>query len=156
LTNTKRLGRYHHPSNNNNDNSTSPLYSNDLASLYKNNNRKPLFDRDKPLFGQERTSLHKVLADAKKRIERSTKFINKIKSRQLAYDNRAKSIPENATIRKEYIKCKKANCYHDQHGPYYYAYWKDPESKKLKKKYIGDHMHNDKRSNNNSNSNQVL
>jgi hypothetical protein len=28
------------------------------------------------------------------------------------------------------------------HGPYYYAYayWKDPESKKLKKKYIGDHM----------------
>jgi hypothetical protein len=22
-------------------------------------------------------------------------------------------------------------------GPYYYAYWKDPELKKLKKKYIG-------------------
>lgn len=26
-------------------------------------------------------------------------------------------------------------------GPYYYAYWKDPETKKLKKKYIdGIHM----------------
>ncbi len=27
-----------------------------------------------------------------------------------------------------------------QRGPYYYAYWKGPQSKKLKKKYIGDHM----------------
>ena len=25
-----------------------------------------------------------------------------------------------------------------KHGPYYYAYWKNPESKKLKKKYIVD------------------
>ena len=80
MTNTKRLGRYHNPSNNNNDNSTFH-YILTSASLYKNNNRKPLFDRDKPLFGQQRTSLHKVLADAKKRIEKSTKFINKIKSR---------------------------------------------------------------------------
>ncbi len=27
-----------------------------------------------------------------------------------------------------------------KHGPYYYAYWKDTESKKLKKKYIGSRM----------------
>jgi hypothetical protein len=32
---------------------------------------------------------------------------------------------------------------------YYYAYWKDPESKKLKKKYIGDHMPKDKEYSNN-------
>ena len=80
-----------------------------------------------------------MLANANKVIEKSTKFINKIKSRQLACANRAKSIPENATIRKEYIKCGKEICQY-QHGPYYYAYWKDPESKKLKKKYIGDHI----------------
>jgi len=43
------------------------------------------------------------------------------------------------SIRKEYINCGKEICQH-KHGPYYYAYWKDPESKKLKKKYIGDHM----------------
>jgi tRNA(Ser,Leu) C12 N-acetylase TAN1 len=42
-----------------------------------------------------------VLANANKAIEKSTKFINKIKSRQLACANRAKSISENATIRKE-------------------------------------------------------
>jgi hypothetical protein len=49
--------------------------------------------------------------------------------------NRAKSIPKNATIRKEYVKCGKVLCYHGKHGSYYYAYWKDPETKKLKKKY---------------------
>ena len=57
----------------------------------------------------------------------------------MAYANRVESIPENATIRKEYIKCGKEIC-ELKHGPYYYAYWKDPESKKLKKKYIGDRM----------------
>jgi hypothetical protein len=66
------------------------------------------------------TSLQKVLANANKTTERATRFINKIKSRQVAYTNRAKSIPENATIRKEYIKCGKEICQH-QHGPYFYA-----------------------------------
>jgi predicted transcriptional regulator len=43
------------------------------------------------------------------------------------------------------------------HGPYYYAYWKDPESKKLKKKYIGDHMPKDKElSNDYRNDNNML
>jgi hypothetical protein len=146
LRNTKRLGRYHNLStntNNDNGNFSSPSYFNELASFYEENSRKPLLDWDKPLFGQKPTSLEKVLANAKKIIERSTKFLNKIKSIQLACDNRAKSIPENATIRKEYIKCGKELC-KQKHGPYYYAYRKDPESKKLKKKYIGDHVLKDK------------
>ena len=50
--------------------------------------------------------------------------------------NRAKSIPKNATIRKEYVKCGKVLGYHGKYGPYYYAYWKDSVTKKLKKKYI--------------------
>jgi hypothetical protein len=54
------------------------------------------------LFGHKRASLEKVLANANKAIEKSTKFINKIKSRQLTCANRAKSIPEKATIRKDY------------------------------------------------------
>jgi hypothetical protein len=89
--------------------------------------------------GRRTKSLRKVLEDANKTLEKSTKFLNKIKSRELACITRAKSIPENATIRKEYIKCGKELC-EQKHGPYYYAYWKDPESKKLKKKYIGDYM----------------
>jgi hypothetical protein len=112
-------------------------------------------DFNKPLFGNKHTSLQKLLENANKTTEKATKFLNKIKSRQLAYANRSKSIPKNATVRKEYIKCGKEIC-ELKHGPYYYAYWKDPESKKLKKKYIGDHMPKKEGSENISNNNQVL
>lgn len=101
------------------------------------------------------TSLQKLLANANKTTERANKFINQMKSRQLACANRAKPIPENATIRKEYIKCGKQIC-QQEHGPYYYASWKDPESKKLKKKYIGDHMPKNEELNNDCNNNQML
>ena len=66
--------------------------------------------------------------------------LTKLNQRNSLSINRAKLVPENATIRKEYIKCGKTPCYHGKHGPYYYAYWKDPETKKLKKKYIGTRM----------------
>ena len=162
LNNTKRLGRYHNPSinnnhstNNGNTNSNSRSYFNELASLYEENSRKSLFDWDKPLFGHKHTSLQKVLANANKTIEKSTKFLNKMKSKQLAYANRLNSVPDNATIRKEYIKCGKEMC-ELEHGPYYYAYCKDPETKKLKKKYIGDHMPKNEESNNDSNTNQII
>ena len=39
----------------------------------------------------------------------------------------------------EYVKCGKEIC-KQLHGPYYYAYWKDLESKMLKKKYIGTYL----------------
>ena len=127
------------------------LLINMLTSCYNKNCQKSFLNIDKPLFGHKQTSLQKILANANKAIERSTKFINKMKARQLACANRAKSISENATIRKEYVGCGKEMCQH-KHGPYYYAYWKDPESKKLKKKYIGDHMPKNEESSNNCNS----
>jgi hypothetical protein len=82
---------------------------------------------------------NQIIEDANKTLEKSTNFINKIKSRELACVTKAKSLPANATIRKEYIKCGKNIC-EELHGPYYYAYWKDPVVKKLKKKYIGTFM----------------
>ena len=45
------------------------------------------------------------------------------------------TVPTNATIRPEHVKCGKSLCLGCPHGPYYYAYWK--ENGKLKKKYIG-------------------
>jgi hypothetical protein len=98
-----------------------------------------LFCSNKPPSNHRRSALDRALLNATRRIEKSTKFINKIKSRQLACASRAKAIPQNATIRKEYIKCGKQMC-QIEHGPYYYAYWKDSQSKKLKKKCIGGHM----------------
>ena len=43
-------------------------------------------------------------------------------------------IPQNATIRQEYVKCGNPDC-QNAHGPYLYAYWK--ENKKLTKRYLG-------------------
>ena len=43
---------------------------------------------------------------------------NKEKSIKLACQSRSKSVPKNATIREEFVKCKKPNCYRQQHGPY--------------------------------------
>jgi hypothetical protein len=48
----------------------------------------------------------------------------------------SKSLPRNASIRKEYVKCEKRYCIGCKHGPYYYGYWRDKNGK-LKKKYIG-------------------
>jgi hypothetical protein len=76
LSNTKRLGRYHRylsTNNNNDDDSSSASYLNELVSLYKSNSRKSLVDWDKPIFGNSLTSLQKVLANANKTIEKSTK-----------------------------------------------------------------------------------
>ncbi len=82
LLETKRLGRYHnydHSINNNNDDSYPPHFS-DVAQLYKGISQKSLLDWNKPLF--EGNSLHKVFANANRTVEKSTKFINKIKSNQ--------------------------------------------------------------------------
>jgi hypothetical protein len=78
------------------------------------------------------------LLDARKTAEYAENFIKKHELIESPCANRAKSIPKNATIRKEYVNCKKPNCYRGAvHGPYYYAYWK--EGKKIKKKYIGQY-----------------
>ncbi len=110
----------------NKSNYSDPSYFDGLLSFYSSIGWKPM------TFRHRRTTFEKVIAHA----NNTAKFLNKIKSRELACNTRAKSIPENATIRKEYIKCGKELC-EELHGPYYYAYWKDPVLKRLKKKYIG-------------------
>jgi hypothetical protein len=79
------------------------------------------------------------MEEGNKLIARAQALDNKEKSIKLACQSRSKSVPKNATIRKEFVKCKKLNCYCQLHGPYYYAYWKDPETKRLKKRYIGSY-----------------
>jgi hypothetical protein len=86
-------------------------------------------------------SFEELMAEANRLIARVKALDNKERSKRLACQTRSKSIPKNATIRKEYVNCKKPDCYHKKHGPYYYAYWKDPITKKLKKKYIGRHYY---------------
>jgi hypothetical protein len=82
-------------------------------------------------------SFEELMAEGNRLVARVKALDNKEKSKKLTCQARARLIPKNATIRKEFVKCRKPTCYHKEHGPYYYAYWKDPITKKLKKKYIG-------------------
>jgi hypothetical protein len=96
LRDTKRLGRYCLTTKDNTD--RFPLYFQQLISFYKDN-----LGSDKPLlFKSRHDSLKKVLIRADRKIEKSTNFINKIKSREVSCVNRCKSIPENATMRRVY------------------------------------------------------
>lgn len=103
-----------------------------------------MFDWEKPLFDLYKpTSFWKIIKQARKTIDKGEKFLNKINSAKLASINRSKCLPENATIRKEYVKCGKSHC-HRRHGAYYYAYWKEEgNTKKLRKKYIGRYFKRD-------------
>jgi hypothetical protein len=82
-----------------------------------------------------------LMEEGNKLIAHAQALDNKEKSIKLACQSRSRSVPKNATISKEFVKCKKPNCYRKQHGPYYYAYWKDQETKSLRKKYIGRHFY---------------
>jgi hypothetical protein len=63
------------------------------------------------------------------------KFLAKSNSEESTARKNYSSVPSNATIKEERIKCGKS-CLMCPHGPYYYAYWKSDRGK-LKKKYIG-------------------
>jgi hypothetical protein len=71
---------------------------------------------------------------------RPQKFLADQQANEKESKNRFESVPANATVREENVRCKKYTCYTCPHGPYYYAYWK--ENGKLKKKYIGN-MYNE-------------
>jgi hypothetical protein len=129
---------------------SSSSYSEQLKSFYDH-----MGIEDKPLFNWDNLASldNKLMKISYKTImQRGEKLLNKIKSAKLASIDRAKSIPNNATIRREYVKCGKPDC-QERHGPYYYAYWKDANNnKKLKKKYIGKHF---QRRKNNEDKNDV-
>jgi hypothetical protein len=76
--------------------------------------------------------VNKLVAQAKSEKVRSEA---KIRSERLTSANNCSNLPDNVTIREEYVKCGKSGCSRCRHGPYFYAYWKVNE--KLNKKYIG-------------------
>ena len=71
-------------------------------------------------------------------IKQGESLVAKMNSKREIANRNFKIIPQNATIRVEYVKCGKDFCLKCEHGPYYYAYWRDEKNdRKLKKKYIG-------------------
>lgn len=69
-------------------------------------------------------------------IKQGESLVAKMNSKREIAKRNFQVIPQNATIRVEYVKCGKEFCLRCKHGPYYYAYWRD-KSGQLKKKYIG-------------------
>jgi hypothetical protein len=114
-------------------------------------NRKKLKDLwDSSIFWKP-ISLPKLIKRIDRLCERANKRTNKlmakvesdglkseakIKSEKIRSINNSRNLPDNVTIREEYVKCGKSDCSKCKHGPYYYAYWKD-NGGNLKKKYIG-------------------
>jgi hypothetical protein len=70
--------------------------------------------------------LYRALKHADRQIERADKFLRKTQTAKAKSIENTKSLPENATIRKEYVNCGKPFCL-CEHGPYYYAYWHHQE-----------------------------
>lgn len=68
--------------------------------------------------------------------QRLQKLLRKDDSNQNKFVERITSLPLSAFIKCEYVSCGKPNC-DQEHGPYYYGYWKDKKTKKLRKKYLG-------------------
>ena len=76
-------------------------------------------------------------------------YVKRIEDAKAISIQKFSELPKNVTIREEYVKCGKKSC-ELEHGPYYYAYWKEkvvggdnekPVSiLKLRKKYIGSYL----------------
>ena len=77
----------------------------------------------------------RFFADGYALVEQTKHMLARINTQQDLCSKNYASIPSNATIRKEYVKCGIPACYRCKHGPYYYAYWK--EGRRLNKKYVG-------------------
>jgi hypothetical protein len=96
------------------------------------------------LIGQQFPKRKQVLEDEEKQkeelssvMDRAQSDISKFQQMETRRARIDSTLPSNHTIREEFVKCGKEFCLQCPHGPYYYAYWKDPTTKKLKKKYIG-------------------
>jgi len=96
------------------------------------------------LIGQQFPKRKQVLEDEEKQkeeldrvMERAQSDINKFKEMETRQSKIDSTLPANHAIREEFVKCGKEFCLQCPHGPYYYAYWKDSTTKKLKKKYLG-------------------
>ncbi len=96
------------------------------------------------LIGQQFPKRKQVLEDEEKQKEELNRVmneaqydINKLKEIETRRSRIATTLSPNHTIREEFVKCGKEFCLHCPHGPYYYAYWRDNKTNKLKKKYLG-------------------
>jgi hypothetical protein len=88
-------------------------------------------------------SSYRVFSDAGRTIGHSRNFFGRLNKLKETSRKNYESVPENATIRKEYVKCGNHSCRRCKHGPYYYAYWRN-QGRRFKK-YLGKYDARDKK-----------
>ena len=151
-----RIGKLLKTNENNDDNKDNELEN--IRSLYKVNRRihNLIIKREKEelepeylyfKLKEDMPKLEKYIQDSKyrKELEQNSEIGYLIHENYELMDlyglekkvKEKLKIPENATIKYENIKCSK--CCRHKHK-YFYAYFWDSKSKKLKKKYIGKHL----------------
>jgi hypothetical protein len=89
-------------------------------------------------------SSYKVFSDSSTTIGKSRNFFGRLNKLKETSARNYESVPQNATIREEYVKCGNYSCGRCKHGPYYYAYWRDQG--KRYKKYLEKYDTRDKKS----------
>ncbi len=99
-------------------------------------------DKEKPVFLLPARHYDENDDNTKDKLKYTLIKIKQFKETEKLTKDRLNSVPKNATIREEFIKCGKVNCNLCPHGPYYFAYWKkekikDDNISKLRKKYLG-------------------
>ena len=80
------------------------------------------FDKFDECFYFSSQYLHKLYNRTEAVMDNTRKFLDKLETDRYSVNQNYKSIPDNAIIREEYIKCGKEFCLRCKHGPYYYAY----------------------------------
>lgn len=92
-------------------------------------------DKEKPSFLLP-SQYHDEKDDNKKdKLKDALVKINQFKDTETLSNDALNSIPKNATIREEFIKCSKDNCNLCPHGPYYYAYCRDKQKMMIEANY---------------------
>ncbi len=96
-------------------------------------------DKEKPSFLLPSQYCNENDDSTKDKVKDVLLKIRQFKETEKLSNGRLNSIPKNATIREEFIKCGKETCNLCPQGPYFYAYWKEKTNKesKLKKRYLG-------------------
>ncbi|MDR4490208.1 MAG: hypothetical protein R2685_04815 [Candidatus Nitrosocosmicus sp.] len=88
------------------------------------------------IYGEASSSFYKHTIEGREIANRFTFKFKKEEPKEPDFIQKVSSLPVKAFIKCDYVKCGKPNC-EQEHGPYYYGYWKDNKSKKLRKEYLG-------------------
>jgi hypothetical protein len=88
------------------------------------------------IYGEASSSFYDYSTEGREIANRFKFKFNKGEPKEHDFIQKVTSLPTKAFIKCEYVSCGKPNC-DQEHGPYYYGYWKDDKTKKLRKKYLG-------------------